>query len=30
MLDEAIPVTGHTRAQVFFNQWEILFGEGCG
>ena len=27
---EAISTTDHPKAQVFFNQWKILFGEVCG
>ncbi len=29
-LYEAISTTDHPKAQVFFNQWKILFGEVCG
>jgi hypothetical protein len=29
-LYEAISTTKHPKAQVFFNQWKILFGEICG
>ncbi|MGH9871405.1 MAG: Eco57I restriction-modification methylase domain-containing protein [Pyrinomonadaceae bacterium] len=29
-LYEAISQTTHPKAQVFFNQWKILFGEVCG
>jgi hypothetical protein len=29
-LYEAISATEHPKAQVFFNQWRILFGEVCG
>src|SRR2546423_11115733 len=28
-LYEAISTTDHPKAQVFFNQWKILFGEVC-
>ena len=30
ILYEAIATTDHPKAQVFFNQWKILFGEVCG
>jgi hypothetical protein len=29
-LYEAISTTDHPKAQTFFNQWRILFGEVCG
>src|SRR5215212_2926889 len=29
-LYEAISTTDHPKAQVFFSQWKILFGEVCG
>lgn len=29
-LYEAIKQTDHPKAQTFFNQWKILFGEVCG
>ncbi|HJP92338.1 MAG TPA: N-6 DNA methylase [Pyrinomonadaceae bacterium] len=30
ILYKAISTTDHPKAQVFFNQWKILFGEVCG